>query len=113
MLSAAKGLRPLAELVLKEIADTVSNVSLHSHSQLIMLNGPQPFLALLPGAKALRLYGDFGALNDPRIARAEAVMKIGAKASPTFSSVLVINDARLVDAAFRALVLAAHARAHS
>lgn len=113
LLAAAKGLRPLAELALKDIAEVVADVSLTAQGPLIVLNGPQPFLALLPGAKALRIYADFDGTDGARITRSEAAMKVASKAPPPFPSVLVLTDARLVDATFRALVAIAHARAHT
>jgi hypothetical protein len=113
LLSAAKGLRPLAALALREVQSALPGTILEADGLLLRFCGPKPFLALLPGAKALRLYGDFGASADSRVARAEAAMKVASKAPPPFPSVLVLTDARLVDAAFLTLVRSAHARAHS
>ncbi len=112
-LYAAKGLRPLAELVLREIRAGFPDTVLDVQGPLIMLSAPLPYLALLPGPKALRLYGGFGVSEAGRTARAEAMMKIAIKAPPPFASVIVLTDARLVDPVFRGLVQAAHARAHS
>ncbi len=113
VLAAAKGLRPLAALALLEIGAMIPETVLDADGAVVLLSGPRPFMALLPGAKVLRFYGDFGTSGDGRIARAEAVMKIAGKAAPPFRSVLVLTDARLVDSTFRDLVRAAHARAHT
>ena len=112
-LSAAKGLRPLAELVLREIRAGFPDTVLDVQGPLVMLSAPLPYLALLPGPKALRLYGGFGGSEAGRTARAEVMMKIASKAPPPFASVIVLTDARLVDPVFRGLVQAAHAWAHS
>jgi hypothetical protein len=96
-----------------EIQSALPGTILEADGVLLRFSGPKPFLALLPGAKALRLYGDFGASADCRVARAEVAMKVANKAAPPFPSVLVLTDARLVDATFLTLVKAAHARAHS
>ena len=111
-LSAAKGLRPLAELVLRDIRAVFPVTALDVQGPLITLSAPRAYLALLPGPKALRLYGDFGLSDAGRTARAEAMMKIASKAPPPFASVIVLSDARLVDPTFRGLVQAAHTRAH-
>ena len=119
LLAAAKGLRPLATLALREImalrefTNAVPETTIAAHGPLLMLLAPKPYLALLPGANALRFYGDFGPDSHGRVVRADAALKIASKAAPPFASVLVLTDARLVDAPFLDLVRAAHARAHS
>ncbi|MEQ1651107.1 MAG: hypothetical protein ABL897_01315 [Hyphomicrobium sp.] len=111
VLSAAKGLRPLAMLALNEISGAVAGTAFSAEGPLLVMAAPRPYLALLPGAKALRIYGDFGTPAPDRISRAEATMKIASKAAPPFSQVLVLTDARLVDAVFTSLVKTAHTRA--
>ena len=101
------------ELVLREIRAGFPDTVLDVQGPLVMLSAPLPYLALLPGPKALRLYGGFGGSEAGRTARAEAMMKIASKAPPPFASVIVLTDARLVDPVFRGLVQAAHAWAHS
>lgn len=112
LLLAAKGLRPLAMVALQEITKAVPATSFSVSGSLLMLSAPKPYLALLPNAKALRLYGDFERSGDGRAARAVAAMKTPDKAAPPFPAVLTLIDARLVDATFAALVQEAHARAH-
>jgi hypothetical protein len=112
-LAAAKGLRPLAELALREIRASLPATTITADGPLLSFSGPKPFLGMLPGAKALRLYGNFGPSSDGRFSRAEAAMKIASKAAPPFAHVIVLADARLVDPVFIGLVKAAHARAHS
>jgi hypothetical protein len=110
VLLSAKGLRPLAMLALQEIARAIPDTRLEAQGPLLLMLAPKPYLALLPGAKTLRFYGDFERDGDSRAVRAEASMKTTSKAPPPFSSVLVLVDARLVDDEFAALVKRAHAR---
>lgn len=111
VLSAAKGLRPLAMLALQNISGAIAGTTLTADGPLLMMTAPRPYLALLPGAKTLRIYGDFGTPAPERIARAETAMKVASKAPPPFGQVLVLTDARLVDATFTSLIQAAHTRA--
>ncbi len=111
VLAAAKGLRPLATLALQAISTSIPATQLSADGPLLILSAPHPFLALLPGAKALRFYGSFGPGKPERTARAEAIMKIASKAPPPYPSVLVLDDARLVDETFVALIRAALAEA--
>ena len=113
LLLAAKGLRPLALVALQEILTAVPGAALTADGQLIFVAGPKRFLALLPGAKALRFYGRFDGDVSGRVARAEAAMKTPDKAQPPFPGVLVLADARLVDDTFTAVVKHAHAIAHA
>jgi hypothetical protein len=111
-LLAAKGLRPLAMLALQEIRLIIPATELTADGTLLVMSAPKPYLALLPAAKALRFYGDYDRAIDSRAALAEAAMKIASKAPPPFPSVIVLTDARLVDATFAQLVKSAHERAH-
>jgi len=113
VLLAAKGLRPLAMLAVQEIFRTIPEMRFEAQGPLVVMSAPKPFLALLPSAKALRFYGDFDRSGDSRAVRAEAAMKTASKAPPPFPSALVLTDARLVYAAFAALVKCAHTRAHN
>lgn len=113
VLLAAKGLRPLANLALQHIAAAVPETTFTPDGPLLILSAPKPYLALLPGAKALRFYGAFGGGKHERIARAEAAMKITSKTPPPFPNVLVLIDARLVDETFVSLAKLAHAEAHA
>ncbi|MBR2535679.1 MAG: hypothetical protein IKE66_06360 [Hyphomicrobium sp.] len=113
LLLTAKGLRPLAVVALQEIAAAVPGAALTADGPLIMMSAPKPFLALLPGAKALRFYGRFERDGSGRVARAEPAMKTPDKAPPPFPGVVVLADARLVDDAFAAIVKQAHTSAHA
>ncbi len=104
LLLAAKGLRPLAELVLGEIGRAIPQVAYVASAPLIIALAPKPFAALLPGPKQLKLYADFGASHDAQIKPAEAVLK----APAPFPAMIVINDARRVDQNFLDLIATAH-----
>lgn len=107
LLLAAKGLRPLANLVLADIATAIPHVTFEARAPLIVMRAPFPFAALLPGAKQLKLYAAFDASGDARITTADAVNK----APPPFPAMIVLNDARSIDRAFRDLIAMAHASA--
>jgi hypothetical protein len=108
LLLAAKGLRPLADLVLADIATSIPHVTFEARAPLIVMRAPLPFAALLPGAKQLKLYAAFDAkTGDARIKTADAVNK----APPPFPAMIVLDDARSIDSAFRELVAFAHASA--
>lgn len=113
LLLAAKGLRPLALVALQEIMAVAPNAVLAGDGPMIVMSAPKPFIALLPGAKALRIYGPFDRAASSRVARSEAAMKTADKAAPPFPGVLVLSDARLVDDEFRALIAGARATAHA
>ncbi|MBX9683487.1 MAG: hypothetical protein K2X41_06835 [Hyphomicrobium sp.] len=108
ILALAKGLRPLAELIVREITRVAPGVVMHARAPLIIAAAPQPFLALWPGPKLLRLYGNFGSPTAGATVRpAEAVMK----APAPFPHMIALDDARLIDADFKALIESALARA--
>ena len=109
LLLAAKGLRPLAEFVLREVARTLPNAAFGARDPLVILLGPKPFAALLPSPKVLRLYANFGAATDAQIRTADSVLK----SPPPFPTMISINDARRVDRAFLELVATAHTAAHA
>ncbi len=104
VLAAAKGLRPLAEVVIGAVKRSVTAAELQPAPPLLSFAAPKPFAALLPGAKDLRLYGDFGA--SPRVKRAEQNKTF----SPPYAQVIVLNDVRQVDDDFAKLIAAAHVR---
>lgn len=106
LLAHAKGLRPLADLVLREIAAAAPGARFEAHEPLIVAVLEKPFAALLPHPKKLRLFAEFDMSSGFDIRAAEAVNK----AAAPFPKMLLLDDARRVDAAFRAL-LAAAARA--
>ncbi len=108
LLLAAKGLRPLADLVLADIATAIAHVTFEARAPLIVMRAPFPFAALLPGAKQLKLYAAFDATTgDARIKTADTVNK----APPPFPAMIVLDDARSIDSAFRDFVAMAHASA--
>ncbi len=106
LLADAKGLRPLAELILRDIARIIPDVEYGVASTLILMSAPVPFAALLPGPKKLRLYANFGQAATERTKAAETVNKT---ASP-FAEMLLLDDARSIDEEFRRLIRAAARR---
>ena len=100
LLADAKGLRPLADLVLREIARAVPDTAFHAQGSLIAIGAPQTFAALLPSPRALRLYANFGVAGVHRAKPADAVNK----SASTFSDVLVLDDARSIDEDFLRLI---------
>ena len=100
LLSDAKGLRPLADLVLREVARTIPDVEFAAKGSFIAMAAPQTFAALLPSPKALRLYANFGAAGVHRAKPADAVNR----SASTFSDVLVLDDARSIDEDFLRLI---------
>lgn len=106
LLSDAKGLRPLAEHVLREIGRAVPSTEFGVNGPLVTMSAPNPFAALHPGPKKLRLYANFGPAGTSRSKPAEAVNK----GAPPFSEMLVLDDARSIDEDFRRLIRAAAAQ---
>lgn len=106
LLMAAKGLRPLAELILREMSAMVPTLVRTANPPLITIASPMPFAALLPAPKDVRLFADFGPASRDRTRKADT----GRPAVP-FPDVLVLNDARQIDDRFRELVAAAYTRA--
>lgn len=106
LLATAKGLRPLADYLLREIDIVVSATVRISAPPFITLASPMPFVALLPGPKEIRLYGDFGPKSRDRARKADS-----ARVAAPFPDVIVLNDARQVDDRLRELVGMAYSRA--
>lgn len=100
LLADAKGLRPLADLVLREIGRAVPGAAFDAKGSFIAIGAPQPFAALLPSPKALRLYANFGPAGIHRAKPADAVNK----SASAFSDVLVLDDARSIDEDFLRLI---------
>lgn len=100
VLSEAKGLRPLADLILREVARAVPGVAYTTSAALIVMSAPQPFAALLPAPKRLRLYGSFGADGVHRARPADGVNKSALQ----FPEMLILDDARDVDEDFQRLI---------
>lgn len=99
-LAAAKGLRPLAEMILREIRFAAPDCDFYVEGGCVMAAGPIAFAALLPAPKKLKLYADFG--NDPAGTAVAADMVN--RQPPPFARMVAIDDARRVDEAFRALL---------
>lgn len=106
LLMAAKGLRPLADYILREMDLVVPALVRQAGSPFVTLLSPMPFAALLPAPRDIRLFADFGPGSRDRSRKAEA----GRLPAP-FPDVIVLNDARQVDDRFRELVAAAYTRA--
>ncbi len=107
-LGAAKGLKPLAEFVLREIEAAVPGISYIVGAPYLTIAAPAAFAALQPAPKELRLYANFGAASGDRVRKADTTTGRG---TPPFPNVLVLNDARQIDGAFRELVASAYTRA--
>ena len=107
-LGAAKGLKPLAEFALREIETAVPGISYVVTLPYLTIAAPAAFAAFLPAPKELRLYADFGAGLSERVRKADTTVTRG---SPPFPNVLVLNDARQIDGAFRELIASAYTRA--
>lgn len=106
-LAGAKGLRPLAVMILAEIQKAIPHLLTAPSGSYVELSAPKPFAALLAEPKVLRIYADFGSNPGAPAKTAEAAHRKGLVPYP---SVVEVNDARRVDAAFITLILAANAR---
>ncbi|MBA2125248.1 hypothetical protein DLM45_03290 [Hyphomicrobium methylovorum] len=106
LLATAKGLRPLADLILREVRQTVPDVMISVKGPLVIMAAPTAFAALFPQPKMLRLFGRFGPAGAGRVTSADLVMK----APAPFPEMLALDDARSVDSDFRQLILAAAGR---
>lgn len=106
LLMGAKGLRPLADFILREMDLLVPALVRQGASPFVTLLSPMPFAALLPGPKDIRLYADFGPGSRDRARKADM-----ARIAAPFPDVIVLNDARQIDDRFRELVAAAYTRA--
>lgn len=105
LLMSAKGLRPLAELILREIDAVVPGSRQRIAPPYIQVACPADYIALLPQPKAIRLYADFGSSTRDRTKKAEY-----ARPLPPFPDVLVVDDARQVDERFREILASAYSR---
>ncbi|HET6389897.1 hypothetical protein [Hyphomicrobium sp.] len=106
LLSEAKGLRPLAEHVIREIRRAVPGTETSASGVFIMMSAPNPFAALHTAPQKLRLYANFGPAGAKRSKPAEPASKTAAP----FREMLVLNDVRLIDEDFLRLIQAAAAR---
>lgn len=106
LLSEAKGLRPLAEHVLREIGRAVPGTEFAATAIFVMMSAPNPFAALHAGPKKLRLYANFGPAGAKRSKPAEPANKT----APPFREMLLLDDVRELDEDFQRLIRAAAAR---
>jgi hypothetical protein len=106
LLANAKGLRPLAEHILREVESVVPDVQHVAGNALITMSAPVPFAALLPAPRKLRLFADFGLAGEGRAKAAESVNRTPAP----FPGMLLLDDARSIDEEFRRLIRAAARR---
>jgi hypothetical protein len=103
LLAAAKGLRPLAEMILHETRLAVPGTALGMNGPFVILSAPFPFAALLPAPRQLRLYADFGPHASAQIRTADTINRL----APPFTQMMLLDDARQIDDAFRRLIRAA------
>ncbi len=106
VLVLAKGLRPLAELVLREISVAVPSARFDAADPFVNVSASGPFASLLLGSKRLLLYSDFGGTGSNGVKTGAAV----AKGPPPYPHMLVLDDARRIDQQVRDTVAAAAAR---
>ncbi|MBS0234493.1 MAG: hypothetical protein JSR99_13520 [Proteobacteria bacterium] len=106
LLREAKGLRPLAEHILREIGRAVPETEFAVVGPVVTMSAPKTFAALHPAPKKLRLYANFGPAGASRSRTAEAINR----GAPPFAEMLVLDDARSIDEDFRRLIRAAAAR---
>lgn len=106
LLSEAKGLRPLADHVLREVLRAVPGTEFAATGIFIMMSAPNRFAALHAGPRKLRLYANFGTAGAKRSKPAEPANK----AAPPFREMLELDDVRLIDEDFQRLIRAAAAR---
>jgi hypothetical protein len=108
LLANGKAYRPLAEMLLEDIKRALPGIVFQPRAGLISFSRPNEFAALSVTAKELRLGLDLG--ERPFVAPLAKAKLPGASAG--LSHMLVLTDARQVDAALIKLVLAADARAN-
>ena len=108
LLAAGKAYRPLAVMLLEEIRRALPGVRLLPRAALISFSRPNELAVLSVTPKELRLGLDLG--ERPHAAPLTKAKLAGA--SPAISHMLVLSDARQVDAALIELVVAADARAN-
>jgi hypothetical protein len=103
VLAAAKGLRPLAELVLTEIRAAIPGVQFHAEAPLVIISATLPFAALLPGPKKLLLYANFDSASALNVRTGVLI----AKSAPPYPQMLVLDDARRIGQDFRDAIASA------
>jgi hypothetical protein len=106
LLREAKGLRPLAEHILREVGRAVPATEFAAIGPLVTMSAPTPYAALHPGPRKLRLYANFGQAGGNRSKPAEPVNK----SAPPFAEMLILDDVRSIDEDFQRLIRAAATR---
>jgi hypothetical protein len=106
LLAAAKGYRPLYHLLEAEIRRAVPGVEVKPKANYIAFAGPDEFAAVTAHAGELRLGLALG--DRPHEAPLQRPKMKGS--GPTISHMLVLTDARQVNAELMGLILAANAR---
>lgn len=99
-LATAKGLRPLAEALLAEIRAAGIGIDCSPDGPFIMISTGYRVAAMLATAKKIRLYADFGLHPGARVQPAEPAGKFPAP----FPDMILLDDARSIDAEFRNLL---------
>ncbi|NJO35855.1 MAG: hypothetical protein HC869_25010 [Rhodospirillales bacterium] len=109
LIAAAKGYQPLYRLLASEIVRAVPGATLTAAESYICVGNPKEFAGIETGAKGLRLALDLG---DRPFAPPLQPSKL-ATAPKRLSHMIVLDDARKVDAALMDLVRAAAARVNT
>ena len=108
LLAAGKGYRPLYQMLEAEIRSAIPDMVIRPKPGYISLGSPREFAALTLHATELRLGLDLG--DRPFDAQLQKAKLKGA--GPSISHMLVLTDARQVNAELLVLIKAAHARVH-
>jgi hypothetical protein len=109
LIAAAKGYQPLYRLLASEIVRAVPGATLTAAESYIRVGNPKEFAGIDTGAKGLRLALDLG---DHPFAPPLQPSKL-ATAPKRLSHMILLDDARKVDAALMDLVRAADARVNT
>jgi hypothetical protein len=106
LVATAKGYRPLYHMLEAQIRQAVPVAVFEAKAGYISVGAPREFAAVIPHASELRLGLDLG--EHPFDAR---VQKARLKSAPAaISHMLVLTDARQLNADLTALIIAAHTR---
>lgn len=109
IVAAAKGYRPLYVMLEGAIRQAVPGVSFAPAAHYISVCAPREFAAIAPAASEIRLGLDLG--NRPHDANLGPARIRGT--GPGISHMLILKDARQINAETIALITAAHARTAS
>lgn len=110
VLGKAKAYRPLAQLFLREIEKTLPSVVMTPHATHVAFGAPDACVVLVVSPKDLRLGLDLGERPfDARLQKAKFAGP-GLRIPPNITHMMVLDDARQVNADLMGLVKAAVAR---